>query len=30
MKSTMQETPLLISRILKSGTALHADQEVVT
>jgi fatty-acyl-CoA synthase len=30
MKSTMQETPLLISRILMSGTQLHADQEVVT
>jgi fatty-acyl-CoA synthase len=30
MKSTMQETPLLISRILLSGTQLHADQEVVT
>ena len=30
MKSTMQESPLLISRILLSGTLLHADQEVVT
>ena len=30
MKSTMQETPLLISQILLSGTRLHADQEVVT
>src|SRR5450631_593431 len=30
MRSTMQETPLLISRILMSGTQLHADQEVVT
>jgi len=30
MKSTMQESPLLISRILLSGTRLHADQEVVT
>ena len=30
MKSTMQESPLLISRILQSGTRLHADQEVVT
>jgi fatty-acyl-CoA synthase len=30
MKSTMQESPLLISRILLSGTQLHADQEVVT
>jgi fatty-acyl-CoA synthase len=30
MKSTMQESPLLISRILMSGTQLHADQEVVT
>ena len=30
MKSTMQETPLLISRILMSGTQLHGDQEVVT
>src|SRR5450631_4676145 len=30
MRSTMQETPLLISRILMSGTQRHADQEVVT
>jgi fatty-acyl-CoA synthase len=30
MKSTMQETPLLISRILLSGTHLHPEQEVVT
>ena len=30
MKSTMQESPLLISRILLSGARLHADQEVVT
>src|SRR5450756_2851875 len=30
MKSTMQESPLLISRILMSGTQMHADQEVVT
>jgi fatty-acyl-CoA synthase len=30
MKSTMQESPLLISRILLSGTRLHGDQEVVT
>ena len=30
MRSTMQETPLLISRILTSGTQLYADQEVVT
>jgi fatty-acyl-CoA synthase len=30
MRSTMQETPLLISRILLSGSRLHADQEVVT
>jgi fatty-acyl-CoA synthase len=30
MKSTMQDTPLLISRILLAGTRLHADQEVVT
>ena len=30
MKSTMQETPLLISRILESGTQLHGDPEVVT
>jgi fatty-acyl-CoA synthase len=30
MKSTMQDSPLLISRILLSGTRLHADQEVVT
>jgi fatty-acyl-CoA synthase len=30
MKSTMQRTPLLISRIMLNGTRLHADQEVVT
>jgi len=30
MKSTMQESPLLISRILMFGTQVHADQEVVT
>jgi fatty-acyl-CoA synthase len=30
MKSTMQPTPLLISRILLHGTRLHADQEAVT
>jgi len=30
MKSTMQETPLLISRILLFGTQVHAEQEVVT
>ncbi|MEP7369772.1 MAG: AMP-binding protein, partial [Dermatophilaceae bacterium] len=30
MKSTMQDSPLLISRILLSGVRLHADQEVVT
>ena len=30
MKSTMQETPLLISRLLTVGTTMHADQEVVT
>ena len=30
MKSTMQETPLLISRLLTVGTTVHADQEVVT
>jgi fatty-acyl-CoA synthase len=30
MKSTMQESPLLISRILQAGTQLHAGQEVVT
>ena len=30
MKSTMQDSPLLISRILMSGVRLHADQEVVT
>ena len=30
MKSTMQESPLLISRILQAGTQLHAEQEVVT
>lgn len=30
MKSTMQPTPLLISQILRYGTTIHADQEVVT
>jgi fatty-acyl-CoA synthase len=30
MKSTMQTTPLLISQILRYGTTVHADQEVVT
>jgi fatty-acyl-CoA synthase len=30
MKSTMQDSPLLISRILVSGARLFADQEVVT
>ena len=30
MKSTMQTTPLLISQLLRYGTTLHADQEVVT
>jgi len=30
MKSTMQDSPLLISRILLAGTRLHADQEAVT
>ena len=30
MKSTMARTPLLISRILQSGTRLHAEQELVT
>ncbi|WP_137122543.1 fatty acid--CoA ligase [Segeticoccus rhizosphaerae] len=30
MKSTMQTTPLLISRLLVTGTTLHADQEAVT
>ena len=30
MKSTMQTTPLLISQILRYGTTIHADQEVVT
>ena len=30
MKSTMQTTPLLISRILLTGTQQHADQEAVT
>ena len=30
MKSTMQDTPLLISRILLNGTRMHADQEAVT
>jgi fatty-acyl-CoA synthase len=30
MKSTMQDTPLLISRILLAGSRLHGDQEAVT
>ncbi|MGZ4601193.1 long-chain fatty acid--CoA ligase [Oryzihumus sp.] len=30
MKSTMQDTQLLISRILLNGTRMHADQEAVT
>ena len=30
MKSTMQPTPLLISQLLRYGTTIHADQEVVT
>jgi fatty-acyl-CoA synthase len=30
MDSTMQPTPLLVSQILRFGTTLHADQEVVT
>ncbi len=30
MDSTMQRTPLLISQLLRFGTTLHADQEVVT
>ncbi len=30
MKSTMQPTPLLISHLLRYGTTIHADQEVVT
>jgi fatty-acyl-CoA synthase len=30
MKSTMQQTPLLISRLMRYGTTIHADQEVVT
>ena len=30
MKSTMQTTPLLISQILRYGSVMHADQEVVT
>jgi len=30
MKSTMQTTPLLISHLLRYGTTVHADQEVVT
>jgi fatty-acyl-CoA synthase len=30
MRSTMMETPLLISRILTHGTTLHAASEVVT
>ncbi|HEX2809658.1 MAG TPA: AMP-binding protein, partial [Kineosporiaceae bacterium] len=30
MHSTMQETPLLITRILEYGTTVHGSQEVVT
>ncbi len=30
MKSTMQSTPLLISQLLRYGTTVHADQEVIT
>jgi len=30
MKSTMQQTPLLISTLMRYGTTVHADQEVVT
>ena len=30
MKSTMQATPLLISSLLRHGTTIHADSEVVT
>jgi len=30
MKSTMQQTPLLISQLMRYGTTIHADQEVVT
>ena len=30
MKSTMQTTPLLISQLLRFGSTMHADQEVVT
>ena len=30
MKSTMQTTPLLISTILRYGTTVHADQEIIT
>ena len=30
MRSTMQETPLLITRILDFGTGVHGSQEVVT
>ena len=30
MKSTMQTTPLLISQILRYGSVMHADKEVVT
>jgi len=30
MKSTMQQTPLLISQLMRYGTTVHADQEVVT
>ena len=30
MKSTMQATPLLISSLLRHGTTIHGDSEVVT
>lgn len=30
MKSTMQQTPLLISTLMRYGTTVHADQEIVT
>ncbi len=30
MKSTMQATPLLISSLLRYGTTVHGESEVVT
>lgn len=30
MKSTMQTTPLLISQLMRYGTTIHGDQEVIT